>query len=248
MELPMTAEDGAPPTRAGVVAEKLRRLIQSGEIAPGSRLRQNEVAERFGVSTTPVREAFAELARDGIVRQDAHRGATVVLPSLDEIIEIYKIRGVLEPMATELAAAHATEADIANLERILEEMKRTDDPSRYVELNHLFHATIYEMSGKPRLASIVAGLRKSSDNYISLTVPEPDQDYADQARAQHEEILEALRARQAERAARAVRAHLQSTIKHVTSMMTPESRPESKTEGSHANPPSTLQANDKPTG
>jgi DNA-binding GntR family transcriptional regulator len=75
-------------------------------------------------------------------------------------------------------------------------------------------------------------------------VPEHDQDYVDQARAQHEEILEALRARQAERAARAVRAHLQSTVKHVTSMMTPES----KTEGSHANPPRTPQANDKPTG
>ena len=235
----MAVEDSTPPTRAGVVAERLRRLIQSGEIAPGTRLRQNEVAERFGVSTTPVREAFAELARDGIVRQDAHRGATVFLPSLDEIIEIYKIRGVLEPMATGFAAARATEVDIANLERILEEMKRTSDPARYVELNHLFHATIYDMSGKPRLASIVAGLRKTSANYINLTVPRPDQDYADRVQAQHEEILEALRGRQSERAARAVRAHLQSTVKHVTSMMTPESRPGSKTEGSHADRPST---------
>ena len=112
----MTTEDsGSPPTRAGAVAEKLRRLIQSGEIAPGSRLRQNELAERFGVSTTPVREAFAELAREGIVRLDAHRGATVFRPSLDELIEIYEIRGALEPLATELAAARATDDELAEL-------------------------------------------------------------------------------------------------------------------------------------
>jgi DNA-binding GntR family transcriptional regulator len=243
----MTVEDSAPPTRAGVVAEKLRRLIQSGEIAPGSRLRQNEVAERFGVSTTPVREAFAELARDGIVRQDAHRGATVFRPSVEEIIEIYKIRGALEPMATELAVAHATEQDIVDLEQILEEMKKTDDPARYVELNHLFHARIYDMSGKPRLASIVAGLRKTSANYINLTVPNPDKDYADQVHAQHEEILEALRNRQAERAARAVRTHLQTTVKHVTSLMTHESQPASKTEGTHADRPSSPPGHDQPT-
>ena len=122
----MTIDDTVrPPTRAGAVAEKLRRLIQSGEIAPGSRLRQNELAERFGVSTTPVREAFAELAREGIVRLDAHRGATVFQPSLDELIEIYEIRGALEPLATELAAARATDEELAELEAIHLKMRRT---------------------------------------------------------------------------------------------------------------------------
>jgi DNA-binding GntR family transcriptional regulator len=75
---------------------------------PSSWLRQNEVVNRFGVSTTPVREAFAELARDGIVRLDAHRGATVFQPSVDGLIEIYQIRSALEPLATRFAVAHAS--------------------------------------------------------------------------------------------------------------------------------------------
>ena len=198
-------------------------------------MRQNEIAARFGVSTTPVREAFAELARDGIVRQDVHRGVTVFRPSLDEFIEIYEIRGALEPMAAEFAAAHATEEDIADLERILKEMRKTVEAARYVELNQLFHARIYDMSGKPRLASIVAALRKTSANYIDLTVPEPDKVYADQVQAQHEEIFEALQARQGKRAARATREHLRTTLKFVTSLVRDESKPGSTIEGSGVN-------------
>jgi DNA-binding GntR family transcriptional regulator len=217
-----TEDSGSPPTRAGAVAEQLRRLIQSGEIAPGSRLRQNEVAERFGVSTTPVREAFAELARDGIVRLDAHRGATVFRPSLDELFEIYEIRGALEPLATELAAARATAEELAELEAILLEMRRTVTPARYVELNETFHAKISDMSSRPRLSTILAALRKAAINYIYLTVPQPDAEYAAAMQAQHEEIFEAIRGRHAGRARRAARAHLRTTAQHVTTLVRPE--------------------------
>jgi DNA-binding GntR family transcriptional regulator len=220
----MTIDDTLlPPTRAGAVAEQLRRLIQSGEIAPGSRLRQNEVAARFGVSTTPVREAFAELSRDGIVRLDAHRGATVFRPSLDELIEIYEIRGALEPLAAERAAARATAEELAELEAIYLKMKKTTDPARYVELNHVFHATIYDMAGKPRLAGIIEGLRKSALNYIFLTNPQPaNKAFAAKVQEQHEEIIEALRARQGKRAARATKEHLQTTLTHITSLVSEE--------------------------
>jgi DNA-binding GntR family transcriptional regulator len=71
-----------PLTRSEAVAGELRRMIQSGEFPPGARLRQAEIAARFGMSTTPVREAFMILAQEGIVRQDAHRGVVVFQPSL----------------------------------------------------------------------------------------------------------------------------------------------------------------------
>jgi DNA-binding GntR family transcriptional regulator len=76
-----------PGTRADSVAAEFRHMILSGELPAGSRLRQVEVSERFGVSTTPVREAFLSLSREGLVRQDAHRGFTVLLPSRDDLRE-----------------------------------------------------------------------------------------------------------------------------------------------------------------
>jgi DNA-binding GntR family transcriptional regulator len=118
-----TAKSRLPLTRAGAVAAQLRELINSGEIPPGSRLRQTEVARRFGVSTTPVREAFVALAREGLVRQDTHRGVVVFVPSVEELEEIYEIRGVLEPLATRLAAGKLREAELAALDRIVAEMR-----------------------------------------------------------------------------------------------------------------------------
>jgi DNA-binding GntR family transcriptional regulator len=70
-------------------------MIQARELEPGQRLRQAEVAARFGVSTTPVREAFTALAQEGFVRQDAHRGVVVFEPSLEELTETFEIREVL---------------------------------------------------------------------------------------------------------------------------------------------------------
>src|SRR5213593_1234309 len=81
-----------PRTRAEAIAAELRRAILVGELAPGDRLRQAEMAERYGVSTTPVREAFTALAGEGLVRQDAHRGVVVFSPSVDEVSETYEIR------------------------------------------------------------------------------------------------------------------------------------------------------------
>src|SRR5215218_5709527 len=103
------------PTRAGLVAQRLRDMIESGELAPGAVLRQTEIAERFGVSTTPVREAFATLMREGVVRQDAHRSVMVFQPAADELAQIYEIRGALEPLATELAAKNITDDQVAEL-------------------------------------------------------------------------------------------------------------------------------------
>jgi DNA-binding GntR family transcriptional regulator len=86
-------------TTAKVVAERLRDEIQDGTLSPGTRLRQNEVARRFGVSTTPVREAFAQLQAEGLVRIDPHRGAVVFRPTTDDLVEFYEIREVLESLA-----------------------------------------------------------------------------------------------------------------------------------------------------
>ena len=206
------------PTRAGAVAERVRELIRSGELAPGTHLRQDEIAARFGVSSTPVREAFLALEREGLVRRHPHRGVIVFMPSVEELAQLYEIRAVLEPLATEIAAKRLSEDDLVALERIVAEM-RTARPKRFVELNDELHTRIYAAADRPRLREIIDGLREPAANYISMNVDLYDREYRAEVQAEHEAVLEALQSRSAKRAARAMREHLEHSGKHIVSLI-----------------------------
>jgi DNA-binding GntR family transcriptional regulator len=206
------------PTRAGAVAERLRELIRSGELPSGAHLRQSEFAARFGVSTTPVREAFVALEREGLVRRHPHRGVVVFVPSIEELDEVYEIRAVLEPLATEIAAKKLTEDDLAALERIVADM-RTAKPKRYLELNEELHTRIYAAADRPRLHEIIDGLREPAANYVSMTIDLYDRTYRAEVQAEHEALVEALRSRAPKRAARAMREHLEHSGRHIVSLI-----------------------------
>jgi DNA-binding GntR family transcriptional regulator len=208
-----------PATRSEAVAAELRRLIQSGELAPGARLRQAEIAARFGMSTTPVREAFMILAREGVVRQDAHRGVVVFEASLDELTETYEIREVLEGLAAELAAGKLTDEDLAALDSIVEEM-RSAKPARYVELNREFHRRIYGAAGRPRLFEMIEQLRDLSRSYNYMTVQQYDPAYRDQVQREHEAINETLH-KGSKRAGRLVREHIRNNARHIADLLKP---------------------------
>ena len=107
------------------IAAALRHDIVTGHLAAGTRLRQVEIAHRFGVSTTPVREAFGLLQSDGLVRIDTHRGVTVFLPTIEDLIEHYEIRRALEMLAVEKAAERFQTQDAPPLIAILDEMRDT---------------------------------------------------------------------------------------------------------------------------
>jgi DNA-binding GntR family transcriptional regulator len=204
-------------TRAQAVAERLRDEIGSGALAPGTRLRQLEIAERFGVSTTPVREAFHLLQREGLVRIDAHRGAAVFVPSVADLREYYEIRIPLEALAAAKAAERFPDAGVAELEAMLDEMRETTDPERYVTLNQRFHATLYASSDRPRLVKLIADLRDATNAYLHIYattgLPSPRLD------AEHREILAACKARDPQRAATAIEQHLAHSVEHVTSQL-----------------------------
>src|SRR5215204_6555908 len=112
----------AHSTTAKVVAGKLRDEIQEGVLGPGTRLRQNEIAARFGVSTTPVREAFAQLQAEGLVRIDPHRGAVVFHPTADDLVEFYEIREVLESFAVVRALPGLRPDVVKDLEALIDRM------------------------------------------------------------------------------------------------------------------------------
>jgi DNA-binding GntR family transcriptional regulator len=208
--------DPMPRTRAVAVAGELRRMIQSGELAAGARLRQGELAERFGVSTTPVREALTALAREGLIRQDAHRGAVVFPPTPDDVRENFEIRLALEPLASSLAAARVSDDDLdvienlaARLRRTVEDPRTAVEPSRYEELDRGFHARIFAAAGRPRLAEMISSLRDASAAYAHLhgAVEDPAALLA-ALQAQHEQLVDALRGADAEGAAQVAAEHV----------------------------------------
>jgi DNA-binding GntR family transcriptional regulator len=199
-------------TRSATVANELRKMIRSGELPAGTRLRQVDIAQRFQVSTTPVREAFTSLAREGLVRQDAHRGVIVFMPAKDDLEQNYEIRLALEPLATRVAASNATEADIAALDALLIEMRaalRKDLVKYGSELNPRFHATIYDAALRPRLAELISQLRDASAAYTQLLSHKPQPaSYLRAAQDEHEAIVAAIKARAPKRAADAMTRHL----------------------------------------
>lgn len=197
------------------IAAALRRDIVTGRLAAGARLRQVEIAQRFGVSTTPVREAFGLLQSDGLVRMDTHRGVTVFLPTIGDLIEHYEIRRALEMLAVEKAAERFQAEDAPPLIAILDEMRATSDPVRYVERNHAFHLGLYRLSGRSRLVAMIEELRNASLAYNHLYAAADVPHDAERLDAEHREILAACQAGDPTRAANAVRDHISQTILHI---------------------------------
>lgn len=195
-------------TTAKVVAERLREEIQHGTLAPGTRLRQNEVARRFGVSTTPVREAFAQLQAEGLVRIDPHRGAVVFHPTTEDLLEFYEIREVLESLAVVRAIPRLRPDVVKDLSALIERMRRTDDARRWLKLNDGFHLRLYGCAGRPRLAALIENLRDASTPYIYMYVA--GRPPSERANEEHQAILDACVSGDEEAAQAAIRDHLRS--------------------------------------
>lgn len=198
-------------TTTEIVAAQLRTAIQRGEMLPGDRLRQVEVASRFGVSTTPVREAFVLLQAEGLLRIDPHRGAVVFRPSVEDLRESYHIRQALETLAVARAIDRLSNRRLAELKALVEEMRRTPDAHRWVELNDRFHMRLYAASGMPRLCALIASLRDASAAYMQMRAASHPR--GKQADAEHALLLEAVRARDRRRAQALVRTHLSRAVR-----------------------------------
>ena len=151
-------------TKADDIALALEEAIVSGEIPPGSTLRQEHLSEQFEVSRTPVREALRRLAALGLVSFEPNRGVRVRMLSLDEIREAFMVRAELESLATEIATPKMTDDDLAELERAERRFSRAtgalvemshdgrqdlEVARDWLHLNHSFHDVIYRSGGRP---------------------------------------------------------------------------------------------------
>lgn len=192
------------------VADHIREAIRSGALPPGSRLRQQHIARSLGVSTTPVREALRLLAAEGLVTLGEHRGAEVFRPSIDDVVEYYEMREVLEALAIRNAVPNITDDGIRELEELLDAMDAADDHDDFSALNHRFHSTLYAWSKRPRLCATIAGLAQRTSGYASLVID--DAMRSGRSSTDHHRILDACRRRDADAAAEAIREHLEVTV------------------------------------
>ena len=180
----MTTQVPGYVSKTDMVAALIRELLMTGELGPGEQLRQRDLAQRFGVSQTQVREAMRRLESEGLLSCDTHRGFTVVVADLGRIEENVRIRAALESLGASLAAR---KVDPAGLRRLREQMRTlADGDPRYAELNREFHFTVYEYAHSPLLLSLMRLLWASLHGG-----PRVSRTYAESAR-QHDQILAAL--------------------------------------------------------
>ena len=190
------------------VRETLREGILDGSLPGGTRLVQADLAEQLSVSTTPVREALRDLAAEGIVELDAHRGGTVHLCSAEELQEVYELRLLLEVVAVKKAAARITPEQLAQVTELLERMEGLPPAVSWVMLNRDFHMSIYDAAGSPRLLAILRTLLDTSVMYVSMAL-KTNHSTRDQATLDHRRIVDALSRHDVEAAAAAVTDHLE---------------------------------------
>jgi DNA-binding GntR family transcriptional regulator len=160
-----------PPTAQAAVLTELRRRLIAGIFSPGAQLRQDVLAEELGVSRVPVREALRTLEGEGQLVYEPHRGYFVVELNLDELIEIYRLRDLLEAEATEVGFPNLTAADLAvmaqSMEQMLQAMKR-DDVAALTSANRRFHFALYTPCRMPRLLRMLDQLWDASDPYRAV--------------------------------------------------------------------------------
>ncbi|MFI5082460.1 MAG: GntR family transcriptional regulator, partial [Streptosporangiales bacterium] len=174
-------------SKTDLVAALLRELIITGELGTGEQLRQRDLAQRFGVSQTPVREAMRRLESEGLLSCDTHRGFTVVAPDVGRVEENFQIRAALESLGASLAARKVDPAGLRRLRELNEQMRTlADDDPRYTELNRGFHFTVYEYAHSPLLLSLMRLLWASLHGG-----PRVSRTHAESAR-HHVEIMAAL--------------------------------------------------------
>ena len=160
-----------PPTAQEAVLAELRRRLIGGELAPGTQLRQDALAEELGVSRVPIREALRTLNGEGQLAYEPHRGYFVVDLNLDELIEIYRLRDLLETEATRVGFANITADVRAVMARSMEAMLEAMHAGALAALtaaNRRFHFAIYATCGMPRLLRMLEQLWDASDPYRAI--------------------------------------------------------------------------------
>ncbi len=203
----MTTEDDNTPQGNAAYARLLTEL-REGRLNPGDRLRETELADRLGMSRTPVREAIRQLEADGIVTHVPRQGATIRTLDYAEVMELYEMRAVLEGTAARLAARAASDIEIEELIDMNQQMAQLGNAPEAFVLNRQFHAALLDAAKNRFLARSIHTLQKALMILGPTTLTEPDR--AAKAVEEHFGVLDAIKAREGTLAEAAMRAHIEA--------------------------------------
>lgn len=192
--------------------ERLLKAIEDGDLQPGSRLREAELADRFAISRTPIREALSRLESRGLVTHEPHRGATVTRLGYAQVTELYDLREVLEGMAARLAAIHASDTEIEVLEELVaRDRTLTQEPAALARSNRIFHRQIHACAHNRFLQGTLETMRLSLVLLAGTTLAEAGR--AEAAVEEHATIVARVRAHDRDGAEAAARAHIRAAFK-----------------------------------
>ena len=206
---PMTmTRDGGASAR---IADSIRSDILGGRLAPGARIRQEDVAARFGASRLPVREALRSLEADGLVTLVANTGAWVSRLTLEECVEIYRTRERIEPLLLRYAIPHYPDDRIDRLSELAARMEGTRDIEDFLRLDREFHLMSYEDSGTSLLSDLVHRLWNATQHYRRAYTLSLDDHRRRIVHDEHHLLTTTLRDGDIEGAERVLEGHIRRT-------------------------------------
>lgn len=206
-----TPKEGEAGRQAALDA--LRAALMAGDVVPGQRLVEAELAETFGVTRASMRAALIDLTADGLVERIPHRGARVRVVSIEEAVAITECRMVLEGLCAAKAAEKATDGEIEGLRELGAQLRAAvedGEPMKYSALNRELHRTVREIAGQPVAAELLERLHGQIVRHqfqLSMRAGRPHVSLPE-----HLAIIEAIAGRDPEAAEHAARAHLRSVI------------------------------------
>ncbi|MDX6326456.1 MAG: hypothetical protein QOK15_2810 [Nocardioidaceae bacterium] len=193
------------------VAAYLRDLILRDVLRPGDRIRQEEVAEKFGASRLPVREALRILEAEGLTEHEPNKGARVPRLSMHELGVIYRMRERLEPVALAESLPRLDEADLDRLDDLQHQIEHNTDLDRFLELDRAFHLGTYSGCEIDPLNAIVTRLWNSTQHYRRAYVALGGQDRMWVVNSEHRLLLDAVMRRDLPDAERFLEGHIRRT-------------------------------------
>lgn len=193
------------------VYERLRELVISRQLAPGEKISIRQMAEAFGVSTMPVREALRKLEAEGMVTFERN-GIVIRQLSAREVEQFFEIRIRLETLGVSWALPNINETDEKRFEELVEEMdNQKADLTKWRELNRQFHLYLYSFAGSAQLQQMIENLWNSVEPYMRLYTSTVTS--LEQAQKEHHEVVELIKCRNADHLCKLIAAHLNATAK-----------------------------------
>lgn len=202
-------------SKGSLAYSELRQLILSGNLAPGSRISQYELAEKMQMSITPLREAIRRLSSEGLISMDTHRDSRVATMSASEARQLLEVRLSLEPSATELAANRRTDADIAAIhaaaEKLLPVTRVWGEDA--IIAHREFHRAVYVASHNDVMIKLLDDLWDKSDRYrrIGLELPSGEEPRTIDLK-QHHQLVDLVVAGDGLAAAELARTHIANSL------------------------------------